>query len=178
MLDSKNRRKRKNARKHSLLVRVKRWGRYMYLRVLRFNDPPERIAVGAAIGVAAGLLPTFGFGILLAIFFSYILKVNKGAAILGSFVMNPVTTPLVWTLSSVVGALIFWEDKNIILEVVRNYNLHDGVKWAAVVFLVGNVIISTIFSIIVYFVVKRWVTQYRMKKAARRAAGMDNSPTS
>ena len=78
-------------------VRLKRKARLTYLKILRIDDPPERIARGAAIGVAMGVLPTFGLGTLFALAFAFVFRANKAASVLGSFIMNPVTTPFFWT---------------------------------------------------------------------------------
>jgi uncharacterized protein (DUF2062 family) len=68
-------------------VRFKRKARLTYLRILRIDDPPERIA-GARHRVAMGVLPTFGLGII-SPSRRFILRANKAASVLGSFIMNP-----------------------------------------------------------------------------------------
>jgi len=157
----------RNHKKRTLLTRLKRKNRLFYLRVLRQTDSPETIAFGAAIGVAAGILPTFGLGALLAVGISHIAKANKIAAVLGSFIMNPVTTPLFWTLSSAVGGLIFWKDLATITSAVNEQEVYSSVRWALVVFLTGNVIVSITFAFASYFVVKRMVIKHRVRKLAR-----------
>jgi uncharacterized protein (DUF2062 family) len=157
----------RNNKKHGLFTRLKRKNRLFYLRVLRQTDSPETIAFGAAIGVASGILPTFGFGALLAIGIAYIVKANKIAAVLGSFIMNPVTTPLFWTLSSAVGGLIFWKDLATISSAVNEQEVFSSVRWALVVFLTGNIIVSLTFAFVSYFVVKTLIIKHRAKKLAR-----------
>ncbi|TAN63593.1 DUF2062 domain-containing protein, partial [bacterium] len=56
-----------NRVKKPLPERLKRRAKLIYLKLLRLDDPPERIALGAAIGVLMGILPTFGIGGVLSI---------------------------------------------------------------------------------------------------------------
>ncbi|MFQ5329740.1 MAG: DUF2062 domain-containing protein [Thermodesulfobacteriota bacterium] len=156
-----------NNKKNGLFTRLKRKNRLFYLRVLRQTDAPETIALGASIGVAAGILPTFGLGALLAMGISHLAKANKVAAVLGSFIMNPITTPFFWTLSSAVGGLIFWKDLATITSAVNEEEVYSSVRWALIVFLTGNIIVSLVFAVIAYFVVKRLIITHRAKKLAR-----------
>ncbi len=157
----------KNLNKHQGLERLRRRLRLIYLQILRIDDPPERIARGAAIGVMMGILPTFGLGIILSIIFAFIFRANKAAAVLGSLIMNPVTSTFFWTLSALVGSVVFWEDSRLILENLKNGSFLDGVGWATVVYLVGNAIVTAVFTTATYYLVKKEVERHRIKKAKR-----------
>ncbi len=56
---------------------------------------PERVpfAGGIALGLAIGLMPTYYVQIILAFLLAYALKMNITAAVLGTLVTNPITTP-------------------------------------------------------------------------------------
>ena len=153
---------------HGFYTRLKRKNKLFYLRMLRQTDSSEKIALGAAIGVAAGILPTFFLGALLAIGVAYIVKANKVSAVLGTFIMNPVTTPILWTLSAMVGGLVFWEDWGTIAASVNYKDLFGDLRWALVVLMTGNIIIATAGASITYFVVKSLIVRYRERKLARR----------
>lgn len=160
--------RRNNNNKNHPYVRLKRLARLYYLRLLRINDPPERIARGAAIGVLMGILPTFGLGTVLSFIFAFIFKANKAAAIIGSFIMNPLTSAFFWTMSIVLGSLILGEDYNSLLATFKNESFVRGAGWTYVVFLTGNVVISTVCTIIAYFAVKASVIKHREAKRLRR----------
>src|SRR3970040_3014511 len=96
-----------NKRNHSRLTRIKRWIKLHYYKIVRIDDPPCKIARGVAIGVFMGIFPTFGLGILFAIVAAYILKANRAAAVLGSFIINPLTTPILLIVSAAVGYVLF-----------------------------------------------------------------------
>lgn len=156
-----------NKKNHARLVRIKRWIKLHYYKLVRIDDPPEKIARGVAIGVFMGIFPTFGLGIVFAIIASYFLKANKAAAVIGSFIMNPLTTPFFWTLSSVVGASIFWKDREIVMTSIKTRHFFNGMGLAYVAFLVGNIIVSVTFAAVSYFITKKWIIEHRKKKAIR-----------
>lgn len=160
------------------LERIKRRFKLHYLKMLRLDDPPERIARGAAIGVFMGIFPTFGAGIVLAVAAAFVLKANKTASVIGSFIMNPLTSPFFWTLSAIIGAFIFNEDASKITAAIFNKN-GEGVLWnlsrVSVIFVSGNLVISVAFTAATYFLVKKVVIGHRRRKEERRRArqGMD-----
>jgi len=161
-----NSQRRKN--KRHPIVRVKRWLRLHYLRVLRMDDPPEKIARGAAIGVCMGILPTFGIGGFIAFGIAFLLKANKAAAVIGSFIMNPVTSAFFWSMSMVVGSLVLHENYNHMISKFKGESLLSGAGWVYMVFLTGNVLISAIFTISSYYLTKRAILRHRRIKAERR----------
>lgn len=167
-----NRIPKKNGKKdkRQLYVRMKRRARLLYLKILRIDDPPERIARGAAIGVFMGIFPTFGLGALLSLGAAFVLRANKAAAIIGSFIMNPLTSPFFWTLSAVVGSVILNEDRHTILARAKNGGFWDNVGWGYLVFLAGNTVVSVLFAAAAYFLTKWAVIRHRRKKAHKRAA--------
>lgn len=155
-----------NGKRHPV-TRTKRRLRLTYLRILRIDDPPERIARGAAIGVLMGVLPTFGLGTFLSLGFAFIFRANKAAAVLGSFVVNPITSPFFWTLSIMAGALVLGEDAATVMARVKSTNIWNGIGWAYVVFLVGNSILSIICTAGTYFLIKKYIIRHREHKARK-----------
>lgn len=140
------------------------------MKALRLNDPPEKIARGAAIGVFMGIFPTFGAGIILALAAASLMRVNRAAAALGSLVMNPFTAPFFWALSVFIGSVLMGEDSRRILEKVRNEGLFRGFGRAYLVFTVGNVIVSGVFAAGTYIFTRWAVTRYRRLRAAKKNA--------
>jgi len=62
-------------------------------KILWINDSPKKIALGVAIGIFWGIMPTFGSAILFSLPTALLLKANRTAAILATFVANPLTAP-------------------------------------------------------------------------------------
>ncbi len=148
--------------------RFKRWLKLLYYRILRIDDPPERIARGAAIGVLMGVLPTFGVGGFLSIGIAFLLKANKAAAVLGSFIVNPITSPFFWTLSAVIGSFIMREDSSTILSRIKQDGILASAGWVWFVYMVGNVIISAVCTAFSYYMVKAAIIRHRKKKEEKR----------
>jgi len=64
---------------------------YMTYRLRRLPDSPERIARGVWAGVFTTFTPFFGFHFFIAFFIARLMRGNIGAAILSTFVGNPIT---------------------------------------------------------------------------------------
>jgi uncharacterized protein (TIGR03546 family) len=148
--------------------RFKRKARLTYLRILRIDDPPERIARGAAIGVAMGVLPTFGLGIILSIAFAFILRANKAASVLGSFIMNPVTSPFFWTASLLTGSLLTGNDYSTLYAKMKDNGFLTGAGEASLVFMAGNLVISAVTTLASYYIVRNAIVRHRFKKEEKR----------
>ncbi len=157
-----------NNNKNRLHVKARRKMKLVYLKLLRIDDPPERIARGAAIGVCMGVLPTFGAGIILSFLLALVFKANKAAAVLGSFIMNPVTSPFFWTLSVALGSLLTGQNAGTIMRLIREQGYLKGAEWAYLVFMAGNVIVTGVSTVAAYYIVRAAVTRHRRRKAERR----------
>jgi uncharacterized protein len=65
---------------------------------------PARTALGFATGIFIGIFPSFAVGSLIALYLASRLGLHRGAALSGTFLMNPLTAPLFYSLSYAVGA--------------------------------------------------------------------------
>jgi uncharacterized protein (DUF2062 family) len=150
------------------LERCRRIFRYIYLRLIRVGGDPVHIALGFSLGVFLGVFPTFGIGIPLALLLASALRWNRVSAMLGSLVMNPITTPLFWTLSGMLGAAIFRVNANKVMTSVQNGERLRSLTVGAGIYLVGNTIIALVSAVIAYFLALRVVTVYRKKRRERK----------
>lgn len=85
------------------------WGRafsYVRHRLRRLPDPPHKISRGIAAGVISTFSPFFGFHFLTAFIFGWILRGNILAAMLTTFVGNPLTFPFIVTMNLRLGSWI------------------------------------------------------------------------
>ncbi|MCX7846128.1 MAG: DUF2062 domain-containing protein [Dictyoglomaceae bacterium] len=139
----------------------KRFFRLIYLKIIRINDSPEKIAKSFAVGVFIGIFPTFGIGGVLALILAKILKLNYLASVLGTFIMNYFTSPIFWSLSYFLGSLI--------LEGKINFKFigEREVKYFALNYIVGNIIIAILVSFLSYFIIKEIIVKYKEKKKRR-----------
>lgn len=80
--------------------------RYYYLRLLRLEGNPKVIARGLACGVFAGCFPWFGFQTIIGILLAFLLRGNKLAAALGTWVSNPLTYAPLFFFNFKIGQFI------------------------------------------------------------------------
>jgi uncharacterized protein (DUF2062 family) len=69
------------------------------------DDTPHKVAGGAALGVFLGMTP--GEGVLATLFFAYIFRFNRLAALAGVLAVNMWTTVLALPVAATIGGLMF-----------------------------------------------------------------------
>lgn len=84
----------------------RRAGQYVLHRLRRLPDPPHRIGRGVAAGIFVSFTPLFGVHFLAAIGIAWLIGGNIFAALLATFIGNPLTTPLIAVLSVSLGRWI------------------------------------------------------------------------
>ncbi|MBI5416644.1 DUF2062 domain-containing protein [Candidatus Poribacteria bacterium] len=141
--------------------------KYHEHKIKRIQDTPNSIAMGAAIGVFWGVFPTFMLGIPLSIGTAAIFKVNKTAAVIGSFIMNPLTSPFFWVMSAYVGGLVTRTDWKKIIKLAANLDLSQLAKSTAWIYLLGNTIVSVFFAYLTFLFVQEIIKKHQAKKIAR-----------
>jgi uncharacterized protein len=85
------------------------WSRsfeYIGHRVRRLPDTPHRIALGFSCGVIASFTPFFGFHFFLAAGLAWMLRGNILASLLGTAFGNPITFPIIASISLNLGRRI------------------------------------------------------------------------
>ena len=162
---------------HPWRERMRRWGRYIYLRLVRQNDAPDKVAKGVGLGVFIGIFPTFGVGTILAIFIASWVKWNRASAVLGTFIMNPLFNPFFMSLSIVIGNLFVPEGSRISVEMFRDGKLWHGFLHAIPTYMLGNFLVSTFFATLAYRLTLGAVQEYRRRRATR-APGPGTTPDS
>ncbi len=76
---------------------------YVRHRLRRLPDPPHRVARGIFAGVFVSFTPLFGFHFLAAAAVAGVLRANILAALLATFIGNPLTFPFIAALSLGIG---------------------------------------------------------------------------
>lgn len=85
------------------------WGRatsYIMHRLRRLPDSSEKIARGIAAGVFVSFTPLFGFHFLMAAGIAWALRGNILAALIATFFGNPITFPIIATVSMELGSYL------------------------------------------------------------------------
>lgn len=89
----------------------RRWGfirqvKLQLVKFVRLQGTPHEVSRGIALGICIGLTPTFGVQMPLAILFAWLLRESKLAAVLGVWVTNPLTAPVIYTLEYETGRIM------------------------------------------------------------------------
>ena len=65
--------------------------KFIYHNVLHADDPPHRLALGAAIGVFVAFTPTVGLQMMLTVSLAWLLRANKVIGLPVVWISNPAT---------------------------------------------------------------------------------------
>ncbi len=97
---------------------------YVVHRVRRLPDPAHKIARGIAAGVFTCFTPFFGLHFLVAAVIAWAIRGNVMAALLATFVGNPITFPFIAAISMELGTWITGRAPVPLPEVVNAFS--DG----------------------------------------------------
>jgi uncharacterized protein (DUF2062 family) len=83
-----------------------RSGRYVVYRLRRLSESPHAVALGFAVGVFSASTPFLGTHMVMAALIAWIVGGSIVAAVLGTFLGNPLTYPLLWYSTYQIGNLM------------------------------------------------------------------------
>ncbi|OGX05850.1 MAG: hypothetical protein A2Z88_01105 [Omnitrophica WOR_2 bacterium GWA2_47_8] len=84
--------------------KIKQWFRAVYHQLVEIDDAPSRKALGLGLGVFLGNFP--GMGPIASVVTAYIFRVNRAAALVGSFATNTWLSFVTLALAVKVGAFL------------------------------------------------------------------------
>jgi uncharacterized protein (DUF2062 family) len=127
----------------------------------------HNLAFGFALGTFIAILPTPGFGILVGILLIYLFKKINATSILFPFaVWNPLLLAPLYLLSYKIGDLIFAAKATVETE----YTYLSKIIYFCQTYLVGNVIVAVVFSLLSYFIVFHFTELFKLRKLQKRKA--------
>ncbi len=88
--------------------KIKRFLRFLYLKLFRIHGSPQRIALGFGVGVASGVLP--GTGPIVSLFLAFVFRINRAAALIGCLATNTWLSFLTFILAISLGSGILGID--------------------------------------------------------------------
>jgi uncharacterized protein (DUF2062 family) len=144
-------------------VKLKIDYRELFRTLISLDDTPKKLAVSFAVGVFISTSPFFGLHTLLAVFLSFIFRLNKVAAIIGSWVNTPWSAPFVYYAEYKIGDVLLGLNSNFTIKpfTIEHY-LQNGYGAFLSIF-IGSIIMGIIFSIIFYFLIKYFVEKHRRR---------------
>ncbi|WP_336279018.1 DUF2062 domain-containing protein [Bartonella sp. CB175] len=151
---------------------------YIRKRILRISATPHKVALGFAIGIFLACSPFLGVHIILAVFFSWVLRGNFAAAIIGTIFSNPLTFLFIVMADYKIGYLclsFFSNVDEISLSQIRT--VFDGLTlsnmpllfknaWNSIMrpMIVGGTILGFICGGLSYIGVYRAIARFQQKR--------------
>ena len=138
-------------------------------KILTEKATPEYIAGGWALGMFVGCAVPFGVQLVISVPLSFLMKVSKIGATLGTLITNPVTILFIYPAQTWVAYRLFFGCKG--------YHLPDEWTWEAVKalsgsvmfsFFLGGLMLALILTPLTYWTVKHLVIAHRARVRARR----------
>jgi hypothetical protein len=154
----------------------KRTFRYHWLKFLRLQDDPRKVAWGMALGVFIGITPTVPFHLVSVLFLAPLLRVSPVAAVLGLQIGNPLTLPAIYLASYKVGH--FFLHQGVPLSLPETYtldNLMDLLWRGGLALQLGGLIIAAPPALASYFLTIWIIKRYRRLKALKAASVLNLS---
>ncbi|NNU81556.1 DUF2062 domain-containing protein [Halovulum dunhuangense] len=165
---------------------------YVGHRLKRLPDTPHKISLGFACGVFVSFSPLFGLHFLYAALIAWMIRGNILAAMIGTFVGNPVTFPVFGAISLGLGRRMFgmsgsgpdqatvqqaftgalsdlWESFLSIFGLGHASWGRLGTFWSDVFvpYFVGGLLPGLIAAVIFYFLTRPLVAAYQARRRSR-----------
>ena len=118
--------------------RLAHWLRLQVRRVVRENSTPARSGLGFALGSFIGVFPSFLIGSPLAFSLAGRFGWNRAAAVAGTFLMNPVTAPIFYWISTWLGLEVLGRG----VETAQIGGFVDQMPHFGLAFLIGNTLFA------------------------------------
>jgi uncharacterized protein (DUF2062 family) len=168
---------------------------YVGIRLKRIPDTPHKISLGMSCGIFASFTPFFGLHFLIAGLLSYVLRANVLASLIGTFIGNPITFPIItvfnlklgeWILgsneySSGDGGKIFEGFLDFIFLIYKSLftegsigensvpRMNEFLYGVFIPYSLGGLILGISVAIISYFLLRPLVSTYKKKRDSLKA---------
>jgi uncharacterized protein (DUF2062 family) len=110
----------------------RRASRYIAYRLRRLPDPAHKIARGIACGVFVCFTPFYGLHFLMSAGLAWAIGGNVLAALLATFFGNPLTFPLIATISVEVGSWMLGREAVPLPRIVASFSYASVELWSNV----------------------------------------------
>jgi uncharacterized protein (DUF2062 family) len=142
-----------------------------YVQLFKINDTPQRIALGAGLGIFLGNFP--GTGPIAALFLAWVLRLNRASALLGALFTNTWISFITFFLSVKAGSVILgtnWQDiQQSWLRFLQDFHWLDLLKLSIlkIIFpiVLGYLIIGLFLGFLAYLTI---LVIFRYKKQQKR----------
>lgn len=159
--------------KKNLLNKIKRFAKFMYLKIFRTNDSPFRISLGFGLGVFTAVMPAIGPFAALAL--AFLFRANRATAFLGSMLFNTwfgliILIPVI-KVGSIVMGLNYSDVYNAWISCLKGFSLVKlsklSIHEVIIPILVGYLLVALLLGI-VSFIIAYIITRKRKNIKLRR----------
>ena len=146
--------------------------RAFYIRFLKIRGTPEQISSGMALGIFIGMTPFMGFHTIAAVAMSSIFGWSKLAAGAGVFITNPVTAPIIYSLTYRMGSKVTgYTDPGQLASLFKDDGFFALIKSSPMIIadlIIGGMIIGIPMAFAGYYTTFKIVTDARKGWKKRR----------
>jgi uncharacterized protein (DUF2062 family) len=148
--------------------------RYQWLKFLRLQEDPRKLAWGMALGVFIGVTPTIPFHLVTVLFLAALLRVSPVTAFIGIQVGNPITVGPIYITAYKVGQFLLYQGKPLVFPETFSFEAWLRVLvQGGVALQVGGILIAIPPAIVAYFLTL-WIVQRYQRRKAQRALHVFN----
>ncbi len=124
----------------------------MLVRLRQLEGNPHYLALGMAVGIFVAIMPIIPFQTLVAFGLAFIVRGSKSAAVLGTWLSNPLTIPLVYFANYKVGCLLlgYADTADSIAFDSFDQLMELGVE-VTLAMLLGGAVIGAVLGVAAYF---------------------------
>lgn len=148
--------------------------RRVYERFIRIRGQPREIALGFALGLFIGMTPTMGIQMPLAVFIAALFKWSKISAATAVWITNPVTAPVIYTVTYFVGASLTGLETTMKLPGELTWGVvRDMLSNAPRIFgalTVGGILVGLPLAVLGYYLAFAAVNKYQLRVREKMAA--------
>lgn len=153
--------------KFKKLAKITGW---VYQKLFKINDTPQKIALGLGLGVFAGTFP--GTGPAASLFMAFIFRANRASALIGSLLTNTWLTVVTCLLAIKLGAVVFglnWQEiENNGASLIKHFSWLNLFKLSTLKvflpFVISFIVISFCFGLLAYLVSLGIIIKVRNRK--------------
>jgi hypothetical protein len=167
---------------HSAPEATSRWvepWRKAYHRFLKIRGHPREISLGFALGLFVGMSPFMGLHTAIAVLVAALLKWNKISSALAVWVSNPISAPIIYPLTYLIGAKVLnYENSYTLPQHFDLGGLLDIIRGAPEliwVLIVGGIVTGIPLAVIGYF--GAYFTIYEYRKNLRPKLSIEKAST-
>jgi uncharacterized protein (DUF2062 family) len=140
------------------------------IRMLVFSDnSPAQIALGAAIGIFLALSPFLGIHTIAALGLALVFRASRPAAVLGTFINNPVTMTFIYLLEIKLGSYVLGYSLTMPEGIWKDFvELFSLGRQAVLSIMTGFIILGLLSAIAVYLLTLGAVLYMRKARARKQ----------